>query len=787
MNNSLPSADCPLHSGSKRSSEIPAGILSPAQGKATWRRRLIKLSLLSAVSVIALGWGFYYAPLARATDREDTQTDTKIMLDGAIAPMAGFAELPAPILLDATPKNTIPFIGIAPLSPENISNGGKTLLKPLSPLTVSAEALNKECVWCRAHKYQILSRDDVQNYRIAFALDRAGKFGDVEKVFAKIDNKLLVGVILGERYLRLNMHPSNPMLQQWLVRWNGLPQAYDLAIRIKKSPNYPNYVESAGLTTHPSQFRLLDSIKENAKILVGGGDDLPDWIDDSIVMTKHAENAYNHIEKLLRRGERDAALGFFVKEKAKNKLTHLDEDAMATSLARSFFHAGSYNAAYPLASSATRSADKLPDSAWLAGLVAWTRQDYEPALGYFSQLATSDYASVWSRNRGAFWAARAAEKLGQHEQSQTWLKQAASNGTGFYALLAAERLGSFRQIDFDVPVINDEIWAKLSAEPGVARAMALWQIGAGDLAEKELRSVFLRSPANLQPYFLTLADSIGNPHLTLRFATALERLSGHRYQAGYYPLPKWQPTQGFIIDPALMFGVARIESLFNPQAVSPKGAQGLMQIMPKTAHFYTRSDKSRPSVNLVSTKGFPDNGTLAEVRLAEVRLAEVRLAEVRLAEVKLAQARFSGKSGRKLLQNPELNMGVAQRVIASLLKQDRVQNNLIYMMIAYNGGLGMLNRSIERQIIQDRGGAVSTEGNPTFDDPLLFLERMSADDTRLYVERVLISYWMYQMRMGQAAQSLASLAHAEWPIYQPQSPFLTIRAAMAENATNGND
>jgi soluble lytic murein transglycosylase-like protein len=54
------------------------------------------------------------------------------------------------------------------------------------------------------------------------------------------------------------------------------------------------------------------------------------------------------------------------------------------------------------------------------------------------------------------------------------------------------------------------------------------------------------------------------------------------------------------LDPLLVRAVIEVESNFNPNAVSDKGAEGLMQIMPATARDFHLSDPFDPKQNIIA-------------------------------------------------------------------------------------------------------------------------------------------------------------------------------------------
>ena len=93
----------------------------------------------------------------------------------------------------------------------------------------------------------------------------------------------------------------------------------------------------------------------------------------------------------------------------------------------------------------------------------------------------------------------------------------------------------------------------------------------------ERYQLFVRSDASFDSSRLTTADGKQSP----LFGT----LSRHPNLQKYEPLVN-EAAREFALDPALLKAVMAVESGFNTHAVSPKGAIGLMQIMPATAERY---------------------------------------------------------------------------------------------------------------------------------------------------------------------------------------------------------
>ncbi|MBS1211784.1 MAG: transglycosylase domain protein [Proteobacteria bacterium] len=75
----------------------------------------------------------------------------------------------------------------------------------------------------------------------------------------------------------------------------------------------------------------------------------------------------------------------------------------------------------------------------------------------------------------------------------------------------------------------------------------------------------------------------------------------------------------YSLDPALLHAVIRAESAYNPEAVSHKGAAGLMQLMPETADRFGVRDRFDPEENV-------EGGARYLSELLDMFQSDVRLA-----------------------------------------------------------------------------------------------------------------------------------------------------------------
>jgi len=243
-------------------------------------------------------------------------------------------------------------------------------------------------------------------------------------------------------------------------------------------------------------------------------------------------------------------------------------------------------------------------AAWVSGLASWRLNDCNSASRAFREVA----ATATQRELGAggyYWAARAEQACRRPQSVQGLLKAAAASPESFYGLIARETLGTDTRLPPAPPARTEAV----DSLPNVRRAAELAAIGERSLAEDMLRH----------------QARIGNPgdHSALIEAARRLDLPGAQYwlahngqrgvsvpAAARYPMPRWAPSGGWRIDPALAFAHARQESDFRPTVVSPAGAVGRMQVRPGTAGDFARQrgtavgNLAYPPVNLEYGQSF---------------------------------------------------------------------------------------------------------------------------------------------------------------------------------------
>jgi soluble lytic murein transglycosylase-like protein len=232
---------------------------------------------------------------------------------------------------------------------------------------------------------------------------------------------------------------------------------------------------------------------------------------------------------------------------------------------------------------------------------------------------------------GSYWAGRVDERNGVAASAAKWFGNASRYPTTFYGMLAQRKLGLDIAQEVSAASLTAGHLDTLADTPAGYRAIALLEIGRRDLAARELEKIDAAGDPKLEEAVIVTADaarlSYFSPSLAQRIARPADTASVH------FPIPRWQPRSGFRVDPALLFAVARQESRFDPKAVNPSGATGLMQLMPSTASQMAH--------------GHPAS-----------------------------------------LLDPSTSLELGQRLITTLMQDPNIGENLLLLAVAYNRGSG---------------------------------------------------------------------------------------------------
>jgi soluble lytic murein transglycosylase len=227
---------------------------------------------------------------------------------------------------------------------------------------------------------------------------------------------------------------------------------------------------------------------------------------------------------------------------------------------------------------------------WRQGWMAYRRGDFQQAVQLFSALARS--ASTSAEGESAlYWQARSQERGGETEQaSQQYHNLLRRYPDGYYAVLVEKRLNitpSPLQPGEERTGPPPPFSPRLDGH--YRRSQELVALGLPALARRELEAVKEGVPRDTEGSLFLLAEynRMDGYAAALRLAQELSKNSHGGWLRYLYPQAYWSTINTHArqkgLDPYLVLALIRQESLFDPEAVSPAQAYGLMQLLPTTA------------------------------------------------------------------------------------------------------------------------------------------------------------------------------------------------------------
>lgn len=372
-------------------------------------------------------------------------------------------------------------------------------------------------------------------------------------------------------------------------------------------------------------------------------------------------------------------------------------------LARRALDEGAVTDAYRIAQShglkaVEANAREYADAEWLAGWIALRMLgDHTVAMDHFVAMYQLVQYPI-SRSRGAYWTARAAETMEMPHVANLWYANAARFPTTYYGQLALAKLAprSPLKLPAEPQPSADEI-AAFGAHGLTRVTKILAQIGQSErLRPFVLALAAVSGDPGWKVLTADLAHAAGRPDLAVLTAKNAERDGLILLRAGYptvdLPTPGGQ-NESRQLEAALALAIIRQESAFWPEAVSPAGARGLMQLMPNTARHVAK---------------------MFGVAYARERLTD----------------------------DPHYNLKLGTAYLAQMVED--FGGSYVLALAAYNAG-----PSRARQWTRDLGSP-----GQSWVDTVDWIESVPFGETRNYIQRVLENLQVYRSRLTSAPAPL---------------------------------
>ena len=467
---------------------------------------------------------------------------------------------------------------------------------------------------------QPLDPSDAALVRQAFALQARGDLGGADRAIAHLQSDLLLGAVEAQRYLGRFHRATIAELTGWLQRFATQPDA--VAIRnllLRRAP----------------RDALIPSLSASAPPPLQNPPALPPLpvADDPLPRQPWLERA---VAARMAHGDTTAALHLI---DARKGLAPAYASLLRGEVARDLFIRNDDAQAMRVAEQSIRTGppgQEVGLAAYVGGLAAWRLGQPARARRLFVNAADAPVASPPQQAAAAFWSARAAGREDDPAEAIRWLHRAARQRTTLHGILARRLLGLPTGIVPNGALLSQADVDAIAATNAGLRAFALLQVDQRDRAAAELRSLWsdVRNNPSLRRALLLVAAGVGLTECAGQLAAwnaEADPATGDRAQVA---LPPLRPAGGFRVDPALVYALTRVESNFDPAAVSAVGARGLMQLMPATA----QSIDTSSSQNAIR------------------------------------------------LHDPSVNLELGQRYLMFLATQDSIGDNLLRLLASYNDG-----------------------------------------------------------------------------------------------------